>query len=227
MSVVAPEKLLDQPLYDLAEAARLLDVPDGTLRFWLHGKQYKGSTYLPVLREARNRDVVVTWGEFIEAAVLRQLRRDERIPMRALRLFMFEVAQKFPGLRYPLASERVYRNGGALAIETLGGIWEPATGTNFDAASVEADLLNRIEWTKQVASAYRPSSEQPLVRIEPIRKHGAPTVEGVRTAAIFELREAGEEVAQLADEFRLGPDVVEEALRFERRLRGLTPVAAA
>jgi hypothetical protein len=77
------EEVLEREFYPVREAARLLKVPESTLRWWLEGRRQ----YPPVLREAATGSAVVTWGEFVEAGYLRAYRKKD-VPLPELRLFI-------------------------------------------------------------------------------------------------------------------------------------------
>ncbi len=77
-------------MYSEAEAARLLRVPQRTLNYWLEGGERGGGNrakkvYKPILRLEPRGTHSVTWAEFIEAALLRQYRREHKVPMAELR----------------------------------------------------------------------------------------------------------------------------------------------
>jgi hypothetical protein len=69
-------RVLHRPMYSEAEAARLLRVPQSTLHWWLDGGTIGGRTYPPVIRKEPTGSRQVTWGEFVEAGLLRQYRRE-------------------------------------------------------------------------------------------------------------------------------------------------------
>jgi hypothetical protein len=53
---------LDRELYPVGEAARLLRVPQSTLRWWLEGRTVRSKQYPPVIREEATGSGLVTWG---------------------------------------------------------------------------------------------------------------------------------------------------------------------
>jgi PIN like domain len=65
--------VLDREMYSEAEAARLLRVAQGTLHYWLEGGTQRGRTYKPIVRLEPTGARSVTWAEFVEAALLRDL----------------------------------------------------------------------------------------------------------------------------------------------------------
>lgn len=219
--------LLELPLFDINVAARILDIGQ-TLTYWLNGLNRDGIIYDPPLRPEYNDDRIVTWGEFIEAALLRELRQVHRVSLREARTLRADLIQRDPGVRHPLAVHSVFVNGRRLAgaLRTAGIedalTIEPATGTIRSGQFVET-FMRRIEWRNAVPTAYRPSLDHRLVTIEPGRQFGAPQVQGVSTRSIFELvEEAGMLPEEVADLRSCSLDAVREALGYERSTMALT-----
>lgn len=92
---------LERPLYSYAEAARLLDLSPTTLRWWLEGSVRGGTAYPPVIRSEPTGVDVVTWGEFVEARLLKGYRQ-KRVPLQKMRPFIEEMRAKLD-VAYPLA----------------------------------------------------------------------------------------------------------------------------
>ena len=51
-----------------AEAARLLQLHQSTLHYWLEGREMRGRHYQPIIRPVPTGGRTVTWAEFIEAS---------------------------------------------------------------------------------------------------------------------------------------------------------------
>ena len=80
--------VLHRVLHSEAEAARLLCVPQATLHYWLEGKKWRGHNYLPVIRPEPTGQTVLKWAEFVEAGLLSQYRRDDKVPLDDVRRFI-------------------------------------------------------------------------------------------------------------------------------------------
>ena len=63
-------ELLNRPVYSEADAADILRVPRSTLHWWLEGRSDNGRAYPPVIRPEPTGAGSLTWGEFVEAALL-------------------------------------------------------------------------------------------------------------------------------------------------------------
>jgi hypothetical protein len=104
--------VLEREMYTEAAAARLLGVAQNTLNYWLEGGERQGRIYRPVIRvEPRGERAAVTWGEFLESALLSEYRR-KRVPMLELRDFIDRLRDQFQ-VPYPLADRRPYVGSGA------------------------------------------------------------------------------------------------------------------
>src|SRR6266545_2580197 len=100
--------VLEREMFSEAEAARLLEVSQSTLNYWLEGGERRGRTYRPVIRvEPKGHRAPVTWAEFIETGLLRQYRRTHQVPMAELRAFIDGLRERL-GVPYPLADRRPY-----------------------------------------------------------------------------------------------------------------------
>ncbi|MGH3404203.1 MAG: hypothetical protein ACRDRJ_17115 [Streptosporangiaceae bacterium] len=52
-----------------AEAARLLQLHQSTLHYWLEGREIRGRRYQPVIRPEPTGSRAVTWAEFVALSV--------------------------------------------------------------------------------------------------------------------------------------------------------------
>lgn len=220
-------RILDREMYDLGEAARMLGLPTTTLRRWLLGDVRKGVVYLPVLREENNDDTTVRWGEFIEAGVLKSLRGGHRVALQELRVFCHTLrnVEKVP---YPLAMRDILLNGNKLLYPLrLAGIdaLVDRDGQILTGPAIEL-FVACVRWEGDEPVAYRVAPEHfPDVEIDPRRRFGDPQIDGVSTSAAFELHQAGEPVALIADTWKVPEDVIREAVAYERAQRGAAQAA--
>lgn len=219
--------ILNRDMYSEAEAARLLQVPQNTLHYWLEGGRQGGRTYKPIVRiESQGGRVPVSWAEFIEAGLLRQYRREHSLPMAELRAFIDGLRER-SGVPYPLAHYRPF-----VADRQL--VRDAQDAADLDpefclVAEVRGQLIltpasqafvDRVTWTDNVAAGWRPHGEERSpVRVDPDIRFGRPAIKGVSTEAVWEHAESGEEVEVTADVFGLEPVDVRWALAYETSLR--------
>ncbi len=216
---------LDRPLYSYAEAARLLGLPTETLRRWLEGSTRAGVVYPPVIRPEATGSDSVTWGEFVEAGLLRGYRK-KKVPLQRMRPFIEGMREQW-GVPYPLAHFQPLINNKQLVYElqkqTLldpalylvraeGGqmLWEPPV----------RDFLERVEFdpSGSVSRLYPFGLGTPVV-IDPEVSFGVPQIKGIRTESVAESVAAGESPEQAALSWGLGMKDVNAALRWERGLK--------
>jgi uncharacterized protein (DUF433 family) len=222
----AMASVLDREMFTEAEAARLLSVPPSTLHYWLEGGERRGRTYRPVIRPEPRGERVVTWAEFIEAALLRQYRRKHQIPMRELRDFIDDLRDRL-GVPYPLAHKRPFASGRQLVVEA-----QEASGLDADfwlvawasgqliLTTPSEEFFERVEWEGDLAAGWRPHDDpKSPVRIEPDVRFGRPNIKGISTEVLSEQVEAGADEDEVAEAFGLAVDDVRWAMAFELSLR--------
>jgi len=217
--------LLDREMFAEAEAARLLQLHQSTLHYWLEGREMRGRHYQPIIRPVATGSRTVTWAEFIEAGLLRSY-RSKRVPMTELRAFIDLLRQEY-GVPYPLAHEAPLVSGRQLVLRA-----QEQAGLDGDFCLVafannqliltgpSLDFTERVHWENDIAVQWRPHDDpHSPVLMTPDVRFGRPAVRGISTDVIWEHDEAGEDVAEIATAFDLTPDDVRWALAYETSLR--------
>jgi uncharacterized protein (DUF433 family) len=218
-----PVSVLEREVFTEAEAARLLRVAQSTLHYWLEGGQRRGKTYKPIVRIEPRGERRVTWAEFIEAGLLRQYRRQHRVPMAQLRDFI-DLLRERMAVPYPLAHHRPFVSDRQLLLEA-----QDDAGLAADlclVATVRGQLIltpasqefvDRVIWNEdEVAAAWRPDDDRrsPVV-MDPGFRFGRPAIKGISTAVLWEYAEAGESTDETAAAFDLTPSDVRWAVAYE------------
>jgi uncharacterized protein (DUF433 family) len=175
-----------------------------------------------VIRPEPRQRRSVTWAEFVEAGLLRQYRQDHRVPMAELRAFIERLREHY-GIPFPLAHARPYVAGRELLRDL-----QDEVGLDPDfclVAEVRGQLMltpassafyERVEWRDDLATAWRPDADpESPVRIDPERRFGRPSVNGISTETIWEHVEGGEDEADVAEDFGLSRADVAWALGYE------------
>lgn len=218
--------VLEREMYSEAEAARLLQVAQNTLHYWLEGGEQRGRTYEPIIRlEPRGDRAAVTWAEFIEAGLLRQYRRQHRVPMAELRTFI-DMLREHLGIPYPLAHARPFVGDRQLVMEAqdVAGLAAEfclvAVARNqLILTPASESFMDRVTWADDVAAQWRPHSDpKSPVRIDPEVRFGRPSVKGISTEIVWEHDLAGEDVEEVAEAFDLSVGDVRWALAYETSL---------
>lgn len=217
-----PLTVLEREMYTEAAAARLLGVAQSTLNYWLEGGERRGKIYRPVIRaEPRGSRAAVTWGEFVEAGLLREYRR-RSVPMLELRTFIDMIRDEY-GVPYPLADQRPYVGGKRLLVEAQAeaGLKAEfaliaAVGSQLVLTPTAQAFYERVTWEDDTAAAWRPHDDRlSPVRMNPRIRFGLPAVAGIRTEILREHSDAGETDEDIAEEFDLPIDSVRWALAYE------------
>jgi uncharacterized protein (DUF433 family) len=220
--------VLDREMYSEAEAARLLRVAQNTLHYWLEGGEQRGKIYKPVIRwEPHGDRSPVTWAEFIEAGLLRQYRRQHKVPMAELRSFI-DMMRERSSTPYPLAHHQPFiAEGRQLILEAQEASDLPAefslvaTVRGQLVLTPAADMfVQRVTWTDDIATGWRPHDDPGSpVRMDPELRFGKPAVKGVSTEIIWEHDQDGADVEETAAAFDLEVSDVRWALAYETSLQ--------
>ncbi len=218
----------DSAAYTLAEAARYLRLPAATLRSWVLGRQYptaEGSgEFPPLIRPASRQPPLLSFANLIEAHVLRSLRTEHGVPVKALRSAL-AYAEKSLGVDRLLLRPELRADAGKIFLDRYGELIELSASGQLTMRRLFAEHLKRVEWDSSnfPAQLYpflwtaAPSDERPIV-IDPRIAFGRPVVQrkGISTSAIVERIDAGETIQDIAADYGLGPSEVEQAILYER-----------
>jgi uncharacterized protein (DUF433 family) len=222
------------PTYSVAEAAHLAEVPVTTLAHWVAGQPYvaKGGERKhspPLIEVPKGRPRLLSFSNLVEAFVLADIRRQHRISFPKLRRAMRYVSGTMHVGR-PLINVRFQTDGTDLFVEKVGSLVNVSQQGQIEIRQALAGRLKRVEWDKQglavrlfpLPRAGTPASEQPRsIVIDPRRGFGKTVVTGtgIATLVIAERHRAGDSVNDLAHDYKLAPELIEDAIRFEYRYR--------
>lgn len=220
------DDLLAYELYHLREAARVLKLSRNTLWRWLDGYQdVAGVAHPPVVRAEPTGNEVVTWGELVELAFLKEYR--SAVSLQRLRPAVDRLRER-SGLVCPLANRRPYAHQGDLVeVDEV----QREAGLPDDLMLVSRLRDGQLQWAPrfdlfQAKVEFADSGDMPALRlyprgrdsgvlVDPLVGFGATTVNGIRTAALAELIRADEPFEQVMEWYGLGERLLREALEFE------------
>jgi uncharacterized protein (DUF433 family) len=223
----------DVPTYSVAEAAHLAQVPVSTLAHWVAGQPYvaKGGRRhsAPLIEVQKGPPRLLSFSNLVEAFVLADIRRQHGISFPKLRGALKYVSETMQVSR-PLINARFQTDGTDLFIEKVGNLVNVSRQGQTEIRSALAGRLKRVEWDKQgIAARLFPlpragtaAADQPKsILIDPRRGFGKTVVAGtgIATLVIAERHRAGDSVKELAEDYQLPPELVEDAIRFEYRYR--------
>jgi uncharacterized protein (DUF433 family) len=220
--------LRNQPAYTLAEAARYLKLPVATLRSWVAGRPYPKAEgvgrFQPLIHPPGRQPPVLSFWNLIEAHVLRSLRTDHGVSIKALRQAL-AYAERTLKIQRLLLRKELRTDAGKVFLDRYGELIELSASGQLAMRQVLAEHLKRIEWDEwqfpvrlyPFLSADSISTER-TIAIDPKIAFGRPVVirASVSTAAIAERIDARETVEELAADYGLSPSEIEQAVLFER-----------
>ena len=225
-------KLIDTPAYAAREAAAILSLPVATLKAWCFGQGYKSregspKRFQPVIKPADADRRLLSFANLCELHVLSAIRRLHRIPLPKVRESVSYLGSQL-GSDRPLTEHEFMTNGLDLFVQHASKLLN-VSKQGQEAMRGDFELaLARIERNKDGAPIRlfpfsRPSAadrNQPrAVVIDPTLSFGRPVLSrvAVPTEVIVDRFRAGDSVAEMAGDYGVGEEEIEEALRFEQR----------
>jgi uncharacterized protein (DUF433 family) len=183
----------------------------------------------PLIEVPKGRPRLLSFSNLVEAFVLADIRRQHRISFPKLRRAVKYVSETMHVGR-PLINARFQTDGTDLFVEKVGSLVNVSQAGQIEIRQALAGRLKRVEWDKQglavrlfpLPRAGAPAAEQPRsIVIDPRRGFGKTVVAGtgIATIVIAERHRAGDSVSDLAHDYQLAPELIEDAIRFEYRYR--------
>ncbi len=216
------------PAYLLKEAAHYTAVPVGTLRDWT-----TGGTYTTATGRSRSRPLIVlpqkgvpllSFVNLVEVHVLSAIRRKHRIAMPRVRSALDFLSKRYNS-KHPLAEHDIDTDGIDLFVEKFGELINVSRGGQLAMKEILSLYLQRIERDESgLARRLFPftrlagdKDDPKVISINPRIAFGKPVIEGtgVPTSIIAERYKTGESIAEIADDYRLQTEEIEEAIRYE------------
>ena len=219
--------LRDQPAYGLAEAARYLKLPAATLRSWVVGRAYPTACavarFNPLIRPAQKQPALLSFYNLIEAHVLRALRTEHGVAIGQVRKAI-AFAERSLSIERLLLSKQLSTSAGNVFLDEYGKLINLNASGQLAMRRLLEQHLKRVQWDdRQFPVRLYPyvAAEQTSARpiaIDLTIAFGRPVVVRARvsTAAIAGRIDAGESVADLAADYDLAREEIEEAVVYER-----------
>jgi uncharacterized protein (DUF433 family) len=220
--------LRDQPSYTLAEAARYLKLRIATLRSWVAGRPYPRAEgvarFQPLIHPPSRQPPALSFWTLIEAHVLRALRTDHGVSIKDVRRAL-AYAEKSLQIDRLLLRKELRTDAGKVFLDRYGELTDLSASGQLAIRHLLEEHLKRVEWDEwrfpirlyPFLSVELTSAEIPIA-IDPKIAFGRPVIirAGVSTAAIAERIDAGETVDELAADYDLTVEEVEQAVLYER-----------
>lgn len=214
--VSATTEVWDVGMYSLTDAVRYSGIPMSTVSRWLDP------------RPAGTRDDLVTFDEFVTLLFVRQLRK--RVRLKDIREAEMDLRER-TGHRHPFVHETLWVAGrdvmvrvtdspdsflsanrhGQLAIPSI------VEAERVDLPRLVADVRGQLGYDDGRVSVWRPVAR---IAARPAVQYGLTCVDGTRltTRTIYDVAEAGDELASIARLFEVTETDVAQAVEWERAL---------
>ncbi|MGA7270597.1 MAG: DUF433 domain-containing protein [Acidimicrobiia bacterium] len=226
------------PLYTIAEAARIVDVPASTLTTWAQGYVRRfpdrpdvvGDPIVTYLEPNGPRRPSIPFVGLTEATVLAAVRRSG-VPMQRIRPAL-EALEESLGLEHALASKSLYTDGAELLYDFGEAHSEHQEGrAALELVVVRSgqrvftdaiqEYLRRIEYGPDgyAALIHVPAYRRAEVVVDPTRSFGAPIFErgGSRVDDVLQRFWAGESLDELSNEYGVPLNHLEDVVRVASR----------
>lgn len=224
----------DIPAYRASEAAKILALPAATVRAWCFGHDYKhkadGSVkvFKPVIEPADAGQRLLSFVNLCELHLLAVIRRHHKVSLPKVRTALDYLSEELD-VAHALASKRFMTNGVSLFVEHAGQLLDvsqrgqQAMRADFERALSRIEFDHRTDAPVLLYPYTRPATggaDAPrAVLVDPTRSFGRPVLAKglVRTEVIGQRFTAGDSIAEMADDYGVSVQDIEEALRFEQR----------
>jgi uncharacterized protein (DUF433 family) len=216
------------PLYTVAEAAQFLGVPPSTFSTWarsyvrrpLDRTEVRGAPIVASVEVERGLPAIPFVG-LAEGMVLAAFRR-AGVSLQHIRKAV-AVLDREIGIEFALASRKLYTDGAVILYDYAGRKDQELAGLTEVVSQqrvfspVVSEYLKRVrygsdDWAITLVS---PATVRPVVEVDPARGFGQPIF--IRSASrvedVFDRWRAGDPLAEVADDFGVPLEDVEEALR--------------
>ena len=210
------------PFYSIAEAAKIVGMPNPTVRVWVAGRGETPAIF-PVADPKR---LLLSFLDLIQVYVLRSLRTVHEVKMSAAKVALKQL-QRYSKATHPLAAENLLTAGGGVFLEKYNALIRLDASSQIVIRQILEQALRRVDRD----SAGRPVILFPMrsgwdrqddgpIAVNPSVAFGQPVVAGtrVRTAEVASRINAGDTAAEVAEDLHLSAEQVRDALIFEKAI---------
>src|SRR5262245_16645705 len=218
----------DVAAYSIAEAATYLKIAPSTLRSWVAGRSYpkqKGAgIFLPLITIPKKNPPQLSFNSLVEAYVLRALRTQHGVSIDAVRKAIAFATKSYKVGRLLLSPE-LRTDAGDLLLDKYGELVNLTRSGQLAMRKILEAHLKRVEWDQaDLPTRFYPFvtsdafEDRKVIVIDARRSFGRPIIarRGVSTAVIVDRIDAGESIADVAADYDLKREEVEEAIVYAR-----------
>lgn len=222
----------DAPAYSAHEVASILGLPQSTIKAWCFGQGYRdhageAKRFQPVIVPADHRQRLLSFHNLCELHVLAGIRRTHRVALQRVRDSLAYLRDALHS-SHPLIDRQFLTNGIDLFIKETSRLVNVSRHGQEALRGEFENALARIErdnsgfpvrlfpFSRTVGVA----ADQPrVVAVDPRIAFGRPMLlsAGVPTEVIVGRFRAGDSLREMASDYQVDEEEIEEALRFEQR----------
>lgn len=221
------DRLRRTPAYPFIEAAHYLNMPVSTLRSWCVGQNYRvageARRFEPLIELDGERGEGLSFLNLVEAHVLAAIRRKYDIPLPKVReaLAFMQAQMNTPR---PLVEQSFQTDGVNLFVDELSSLVNVTREGQIEMKELLLAHLQRIDRDPaglpiRLYPFTRTGTQEreAPVQIDPTIAFGRPSLRGraVPTAVLADRFKAGEPMTELASDFDVTVEVIEDAIRCE------------
>jgi uncharacterized protein (DUF433 family) len=210
------------PRYSFAEADRLAHASRGTTQRWLLDYVYRdaqGREHIqPPVTPNASASEGASFIDLVEIVAIGRLKQ-RRFSLHAVREIVLNCQEKL-GVARPLATLQFKTGGRDAFVEQSGALVEVGRRKGQRAwDEVLSPFLETLDYAEELALARRwwPLGKDRPIVVDPDYGFGLPVIDGsgVRTEIILERYRADDSEEEIARDFHITPDEVNQAIRFE------------
>lgn len=202
-------------------------VPSATLRSWVLGRSYESQQgtrqFSPVIKAADRNGPFLSFANLVEAHHLRALRTEHGVPISAVRKAL-RYAERELKVDRLLLSQELSASGGELFLERYGQLINLTRSGQLAMKAVLEAHLRRVQWRDNLPVRLYPfvrgeTADAPkIIAIDPLIAFGRPVLvaRGVSTQAVADRIDAGESVEDLASDYDVSAEEINEAILYQR-----------
>lgn len=215
VGMTALEAVVQAPLYDVLDLARLLRVDTRRVRYWL---TRDGTAVIHPLED----EAAANFLDLVELRYAQEL-LTHRLSLQRIRKIHDDLEARLG--HHPFARHQLYVKGKEVFVETQDAgrahVMQAAGGGQMAIGSVIKTVALEIVREKGLAVEWWPMTRLVKVVVNPARAFGAPTVAGHRitTEQVYEMYTAeGRRIEPVLRWFHIPRRLVEDAIKYETSL---------
>lgn len=216
------------PFYGLREAALCLRLPVATLRQWTLGREYEiksgKKVFRPLIQPADPDRTLLSFVNLLEGQALRAFRREHNLRFKVIReaLTSLKSLDGPHAETHPLAFEDFLTDGLDIFVERVGELITLNPARQIAIRAAFRNHLQRIRRDANGPTLFFPwvggeGEKDTPVTVDPRVAFGRPVITGtgISTAVLASFVRAGEQIADVAEDYDLSQEQVEAAVTFE------------